>query len=305
MLIVIGVIGLLGGMLSVVIIKARNKSIQIECSENLHNIGTTINAVMLAAGGAYPSLYTDADGDAVDLTGAAKWDGTNGIPWWARVFKEWEGGAKLDARDPYHHTGNPADKTPDELDLPRQVPGGMKAFHCRMAPALHQPVAGDSNAENVRELDQSISYGLNFDMKDSDDCDYHDTNHVSPYSVRFPASLTAADKQPDVFRFPQIRSPAEFILISEANAGNDPNVDEPGGRIACVDSHEDSSDTGKSTAPVVGRHGGRANVLFADGHVGLMESETYVELTHEPWENKRGSANSVNKNTPPWTLPDD
>jgi hypothetical protein len=90
-----------------------------------------------------------------------------------------------------------------------QVPKTMSGLHCRMAGALDGSTAAN--------LFSSISYGINFDVKDATGLPYCASSNSSPYSVDFPNNLSANDKQPDQYRSTEILNPSQFILISEAN----------------------------------------------------------------------------------------
>ena len=257
MLVVLALIGMLTSMVSVAIIHVRRLSIQVECQEHLRQIGTTLNQIMLGNSGAYPELVDD-----------------DGFPWWANVYMQWEGASSLDT-----------DSNPENgLQLPSQLPALMQAFHCRMAGAL--------DPADLSSLDSSISYGLNFDVKDSDNHAYHATDHADPYSTRFPDSLTEEDKYADRYYYTEIESPAEFVLISEADTDDRDHSNWTGGRIA-----SEAAESGEANdlhpARIVGRHSGRANILFADMHVEVRE----VEGEH--------AGNDVNYDTALWTLPDD
>jgi len=285
MLVVMALVGILSGIIGVAIMMARQSAIRITCSENLHGIGTQLQGILLSDGGDYPALYENQDGDSIPVYGAGNWDGGNGIPWWARVHKTFSGAAKLDREDP-------ATPTPAELDLPRPLPDSLRVFHCRAAPPLKNPAPSKSNKENVVALDHSISYGLNFDvMRD----DSHNTTHyqcVDKSNPNYPdldalaEPTDAADRKPDRLRWADIKNPAEFVILTEADSEH-----QTGGRVRC----EATQDSGSDEAHVVGRHGGKANVLFADNHV-----ESWDVLEHAAtW------AKDINKNTPLWTLPND
>jgi len=255
MLIVLALIGILGSMLTVIIIRTRKLSRLLECKNNLREIGTALNQAALGAGGAYPQLEDE-----------------NGIPWWANVYKQW-GGAPLDT-----------DADPSNgLQLPAYLPRMMQTFHCTNGGAL-----------NLNNLGNSISYGLNFDVMDSDRYHYHASDHADPYSARFPGSLTSGDKQADRYYFTQVIEPSEFILVSEADTQDPDPANWTGGRISMSTIARDAADDPPDNAPIVGRHNGRANVLFADLHVEAME---VVEGVH--------GVRNLNDRTPFWTLPAD
>ena len=299
MLVVMGLIGVLAGMLTYAIVTARRFSLRVACQENLRQIGQTLHSMALSSGGAYPRR-----------------EDTQSIPWWANVYRNWEGAAPID-KDP--NTGN--------LQLPEQLPAGMKTFKCPMGNPLD--ISGPDALRN------SISYGFNFDVAYYDEskdpthavapvpphsaCPVHCPIHkavfcpsvgscanqkarpagvpytsvrvlgVAPYDVYPPWTPCIHDKYDDPtyaddYFFSQIRTPATFILLSEANAGNKdvtgggmPNW--TGGRIASDAIARDNNDTPAGRCPIVPRHGEMANVLFADIHVELRqvilgESET-------------------------------
>ena len=279
MLVLIAMISILAGMIGVVLMTARRISIRVECQEHLRQIGQTLNQIMLNNSGIYP-LLRDSDG----------------FPWWARVYQQWEGnpnwGGTIDA-----NVATPG------LQLPRQLPDQMKIFRCRAGgPALSSFPDESDNAKRVDNLDSSISYGLNFDVMDSDGKPYHAKRDSLPtqeekdkYSARFPSALTADDKKADEYRYTHIRSPNEFILLSEANAEGLNQNYPTGGRISMAKIVRGGSDDPKYNAPIVGRHRGMANVLFADMHVESVEVA----------EGETSATRNINWNTRLWTLPDD
>ena len=288
MLVVMAIVGILAGLVGSAMVMARREAVRLECGENLHQIGIQLQSLLLADGSDYPALYENQNGDIVPVYGAGTWDGANGIPWWARLHEASAGAARLDLDD----------STEDVLDLPNQIPNSMKLFHCRAAPALLNPVSGNTNAQNVVALDHSISYGLNFDVR-RDDNPATPAYDPIPYECNAGASTLSVgpetlpnpptpqnNRRPDHLRWGDIRKPAEFIIVSEADAENG-----TGGRIRC----EATQDAGTDEAPIVARHGGKANVLFADNHVQLLE--VTVDAMHGPED--------VNQMTRLWTLPDD
>jgi len=286
------IVGILAATLAAVLISARRTSLQVECSENMRQIGTALNAAMFSKGLAYPPLYNTYDPDKAEWTPVGQvWDGTNGVPWWARVYEEMQGASRLDA--------DPA--TPDVLDLPGQLPLGLRVFHCRAAPPLKQPTPGDPNDANLRGLDASISYGINFDVA-HEEADWEPYRCVPKSAPNYPAldnpPTTAGDNDPDLLHHMEIKSPSEFILISEADVENG-----RGGRIAAQ-----AADAGAGNrlypAPIVGRHNGRANVLFADGHVEVWQAPSPSEW-RTLGSDAGGWQKAVNNNTPLWTLPND
>jgi len=295
MLVVMGIIGILAGVLSAVLISARRASIQVECAGNLRQIGVAMNAVMLSKGLAYPPLYNTYDSDTGRWTvvrqSVTPWDGTNGVPWWARVYEEMQGASRLDT--------DPA--TVNVVELPRQLPLTFRVFHCRAAPALRQPTPGSANDANLRNLDSSISYGLNFDVA-HEEATWEPYRCVPKTAPNYPAldnpPTTAGDNDPDLLYQSEIKNASEFVLVSEADVEGG-----RGGRIAAR-----ATDAGAGNAlypaPVVGRHQGKANVLFADGHVEAWQAPSPAEWRAVGADNG-GWQKSINNNTPLWTLPND
>lgn len=258
-LVVLALISMLAGVMSYGIILARRLSIKAACQENLRHIGATLNQIMLNSHGAYPELADD-----------------NEFPWWAKVCRQWEGVGDLDT-----------DSDPTNgLQLSGRLPGAMQSFHCRMAGAL--------DGSSVSGLNDSISYGLNFDVKDSATDAYHADNHAAPYSTRFPDSLNMPDKRADLYYYTEIKDPAQFILVSEADTQDKDPLEWTGGRIAASATDRDGSDEPSGPSPIVGRHNGYANVLFADMHVEVRRAST----------DERADWN-VNDATNLWTLPAD
>jgi len=220
------------------------------------------------------------------------------------------------------------------------LPPTMNGFRCRMGGAL--------DGSSVANLFNSISYGINFDVKDANNMPYCASSNSSPYSPDFPNNLSTVDKYPDQYRATEIQNPGAFILISEASTQgiqwlpppfpqplqwsastayavwnivryngvaytctaansnclppNYPNDWKPGyltgGRISMSypqgpGYQRGSSDMPPNNAPIVGRHSGYANVLFADFHVEAVQivpGQTAANM-------------NINYNTPLWTLP--
>jgi len=305
-LVVIGLIGLLAAVLSVAVAQARRFSLRVACQENLRQIGQTVHQMALNNGGRYPVL-----------------EDNQRIPWWANVYRQWEGAAPLDAK---------ADVP--NLQFPRdphyQLPSGMKVFKCPVAAPLNVDgyVEGDldenNDARRAANLRRSISYGLNFDVAYYDaskgplpatvpphsTCPVHCPTHmavfcpavgscsnqiprpvglpytsarvfgVAPYTVFPPWPPCIHDKYDDHVYADEritarIRHPSAFVLVSESNAGDkdvtgDGVADWTGGRIACDVIARNSADTPPGRCPIVPRHNGMANVLYADIHVELQ-----------------------------------
>jgi prepilin-type processing-associated H-X9-DG protein/prepilin-type N-terminal cleavage/methylation domain-containing protein len=329
MLVVIGIVGMLAAMVSSVIVYARNLSIRVECQQNLNHIGQTVGMLVLNNNGLFPiGPPLSSNNTIAPLSNAypkPQASDTNpnippnntGFPWWARVYEQWEDMGLLFVKNAnglytYATSGPTLDSNfnPNGHVLTAQLPLAMNAFHCRMAGAL--------DGSSVANLFNSISYGINFDVKDAGPLattpstqprPYCASSTSSPYSPDFPNSLNAPDKQPDQYRATEIKNPGAFILISEANT-QDPNpANWTGGRIWMGDTSGNGNgyergpgDSPPYTLPsnltnnpggIVGRHSGYANVLFADWHVEAIQVLP-------------GSTNAnlnINYNTPDWTLP--
>jgi prepilin-type processing-associated H-X9-DG protein len=340
MLVVMGIVGMLAAMVTSVIIYARHLSYRVECQQNLNHIGQTVSMLVLSNNGLFPigppvnSSNTIAplsnaypNPQAADTNPSMPND--SGFPWWARVYGQWEDMGLLfvkDANGVYNTTG-PVDANfnPNGHVLTAQLPQTMNVFHCRMAGAL--------DGSRVANLFNSISYGINFDVKDAgllaainpstQPRPYCASSQSSPYSPDFPNNLNPADKYPDQYRATEIKNPGAFILISEANTQGPEWITPPpvppvqnwtGGRIWMGDTtgngtgyERTSSDSPPGYPPnytsnpnytpqgggIVGRHSGYANVLFADWHVEAVQVLP-------------GSTNAslnINYNTPLWTLP--
>ena len=274
MLVVMALVGILAALVGTAMVMARREAVRLACGENLRQIGTLMQSVLLAESGDYPALYEDENGESVAVysggTAPNDWvgwedGGAKGIPWWARIHETSAGAARLDLDD----------DTKDVLDLPDQLPKSMNLFHCRAAPGLDN--------STVVALDHSISYGLNFDVKRVDGVTQYECVADSATLSVGPAG--ADDRKPDRLRWGDIKKPAEFIIVSEADAENS-----TGGRIRC-----EGTASATDEAPIVARHGENANVLFADNHVEPLA--VTAEAAH--W------TDNPNKNTPLWTLPDD
>jgi len=330
MLVVIGIIAILAGMLTAVIIYARNLSIRAECQQNLNHIGQTVSLLVLSNNGLYPHLTnayptqqaSDPDTIYPPQNPAFPWN-NSGFPWWARVFEQWDEMRLLFARNPdgSYKTYVPAANSLDAALNPNghslipnfQMPRTMDAFHCRMAGAL--------DGSSAANLFNSISYGINFDVKDASGLPYCASSGSSPYSPDFPSPqnpagvLSAADKQPDPCRGTEIQNPGQFILISEANTRGPewtappakpplppPVLNWTGGRISMgywpnvYPYQRNAADVPPNNAPIVGRHRGYANVLFADYHVEA------IQVAFVPGQNPSASLN-INYDYSQWTLP--
>jgi len=282
MLVVMALIAALAGTLAVAAVYARRLSVRVECQSNMHEIGTTLNSLMLTEGGQFPELGWSDDNST--------------IPWWARVYAEWQGsgGSRIDT-----------DPSTDGLQLPDQLPGAMKSFHCRMGGALRHPVDDpppatpeEQMASRVKNLFNSISYGLHFDTKldtassDTPGTPYEcvpDTNELTGAT----GSPSADDKKPDILYATEIKDPSRFILLSEAHTQDPDPANWTGGRITMSAITRDGSDVPPGNAPIPGRHGGSANVLFADMSMDVLR------VSGEHW------TKDVNLNTALWTLPAD
>jgi len=274
MLVVMALVGMLAAILTVVTVRVRRESIRIECQGHLREIGLTLSGMAMAGGGRVP-MFNDA----------------NGIPWWACVFEQWRGAgsATLDT-----------DSATVGLQLPAQLPKTLDVFRCRVAGALQSSPEESDPAVRATNLSNSISYGINFDVKDSDGKPYHTNRAALPaaeqsrYAGRFPASLTAADKMPDLYGISEIRTPGHFILVSEADTQSSDPTTWTGGRISMAAIERDASDNPPRNAPIAGRHSGYANVLFADIHVEALEAIAGETVTR-----------NVNLRTDLLTLPDE
>jgi prepilin-type N-terminal cleavage/methylation domain-containing protein/prepilin-type processing-associated H-X9-DG protein len=290
-LVVLGLVAMLASMVTIVIVQVRHFSYQVECQENLRQIGQTLNQIALNNGGRYP-LYEEE----VTVEDSAGADVVYYVPWWVNVFRQWEGSRDLldiDKRDTDEAIG---------IQLPDQVPAAMKSFHCRLGGALAPLGPKPSEYSNQREYDQilmrnwtrTLSYGMNFDVKREDGMAYAcypETNALYPALENPPATME--DRRPDMYFITEIKTPSKFILLSEADTQDPDPINWSGGRIAPT-ATDGVSENNLHPAPIVGRHDGRANVLFADMHVDM------VDVNPEgPW------TDNINLNTPFWTLPDD
>lgn len=283
MLLVIGLIGMLASILMVALMTARRASIRLECQSKLNQLGQIVQQLTLDGAGTYPMLeQTPVNGTYPGLTPPISYPQANATTWWERVYQQTQGASAVN----------------------EQLPPTMQMFHCRMAPALDN--AGADAAGRIASLSGTISYGLNFDMKRVDgkpykwDAGTNDFLVSATEGVFGPRAGQAADKNPDQFNVSQIAQPGEFILLAESNAGDidvdgDGTKDKTGYRIAA----KKVSDAGASNflhpAPIVARHSGQANILFADQHVELRKVEG-------PGSTDPGDANL---DTRLWTLPAD
>ena len=242
LLIVLALIGILASTVAVVAVYVRKVSVRVECQGHMREIGKTLNAMMLANGGEFPTL---------DLT-----DDNTKIPWWAQVFSEWTGNesAKIDT------------DAAAGLQLPIQLPAQMAVFHCRMGGALQNSPNEGNMAVRATNLSNSISYGLHFDVKLDDGTPYEcvaGTNQLTAAT----ATPDDDDKKADTFNFSEVKDAARFIVMSEADTQDPDPANWTGGRISMGAVNAPPND-----APIAGRHEGWANVLFADMHVEMMQA---------------------------------
>ena len=270
MLVVMALIGILAGMLMAVIVYVRQLSMQADCQNNERQIGTALHSLMMTSGGSFVQLV-DADN----------------VPWWAHAYMELDDSL----------SGIDADTTTDALEMPIQLPSTTKVFQCRMGGALDNSPEEPSMIMRILNLNKSISYGIVFDVMKEDGTLYRRdpaTNGLTAATA--PAS--DADMRADVINFAKMERPAEFILLADADTQDSNPVNWTGGRITmgAIDRNtiaEVRYDNPIGNAPIPGRHGGFANVLFGDLHVESME------VDGESWPT------AINDNTDLWTLPAD
>jgi prepilin-type processing-associated H-X9-DG protein/prepilin-type N-terminal cleavage/methylation domain-containing protein len=287
MLVVIGVIAILASLVGALFIHARNLGARVECQQNLNHIGQTVSLLVASHNGLFPLGPTTP----LDSSGNPRQDGLSnaypeplladpspgtqndsGIPWWARLFEQWDDLGLLFAKNPqsqpqpdlYFTTGHPDPALNPNRHLLKQgvLPERMNVFHCRMAGALdgsktNLGSSSDTSDWSVYNLFNSLSYGINFDVKDAsgapycsrflggwnstitynvgDIVSYNGTFYsclspnsnsappnsnwqsTAPCSTDFPNSLSVKDEYPDQYRATEIQDPSQFILISEAN----------------------------------------------------------------------------------------
>jgi len=343
LLVVIVIIGILALLLGTAILYGRRHAFSVSCQSNLQQMGTALLDLAQTNGGLYPNLLnayprplpSDANQSAPN---------DSGFPWWARVYQELEpdpqgGLGRLFVKSDngiYIPDPNipvlPANRNSVDFDLNPMAhlltsqlpPTFANLFHCRMAGALQTSAMGVINTNSyisgATNLFNSISYGINFDVKDSNGMQYCSMpNAVTPpipYSPDFPNNLTPADKQPDPYYIAELTNPGAFILVSEAYTGELPPLGPPpspptfwtgasppygpdfpappywtGSRISMGVIFRNASDSPPYSAPIVGRHDGRANVLYGDLHVASEQVVSGGTVT-----------NNINVNTPLWTL---
>ena len=268
MLVVIAIIGMLAGMLTAVIVHASSIARRVACQQNLEHIGQAVSLQVLSNNGLYPiGPMTFDSSNNVTSTGLSNAyprpqpsdnpalpPNDSGFPWWARVFEQMEGDMGLlfvKNGAGVYETGVGADPNfnPNGHVLTAQLPQAMNVFHC--------PMAGALDRSSVANLFNSISYGINFDVKDSgtpsgtlpgtplgsplgtppmpplpycfnpaSDAQYPSyPGHL--FSPRFPGALLPADKYPDQYRATEIQNPSQFILISEACTQSPQSLSQP------------------------------------------------------------------------------
>jgi prepilin-type processing-associated H-X9-DG protein/prepilin-type N-terminal cleavage/methylation domain-containing protein len=213
-LVVIGIIGILAGLLASAILYARNLSIRTECQQNLNHIGQTVSLLVLSNNGLFPigppvnntpSLAGSGLSNAYPKPQVTTAGGTTsndfGFPWWARVFEQWEGDMGLlfakNANGTYVTDSSFEDDNFNPIgfvlnaQLPKgQLPPTMNGFRCRMGGAL--------DGSSVANLFNSISYGINFDVKDAGPLANNASPQPRPYCASSPWSPSVLYKAGDV-----------------------------------------------------------------------------------------------------------
>ena len=324
MLVVIALIGVLTSVLAATVIYAKRVSVQLECKTHLSEIGKTLNTLALSNGGAYPELIDD-DGLPWWANVLQEWDSASTLgkpgqlPSLMKAFHCRAGGALANFTLSRSGTATGGDST--SLDDGSLVAGAHIGSWLRITSSatpreIRRITSNDGVIlgfnrpfpENPRngstyeiisfwDVFDSISYGLNFDVMDDDGGHYEcvpELDATYPELAIPPPAGADSDKNPDAYSYTQIAKPAEFILISEADTQNPDPAYWTGSRISMGAITRDAADFPPYDAPIVGRHSGSANVLFADLHVEALEVRV-----GEHW------TKNVNGNTALWTLPDD
>lgn len=278
-LVVLALVAMLASMVTIVIVHARHFSYQVECQENLRQIGQTVNQIAMNNNGEYPGYLTTVVNDDASASYT--------LPWWVTVYRQWDSSRDLldDKADAFG------------IQLPDQVPAAMKSFHCRMAEPITPTPATDDETK-MKNWMRRLSYGLNVNVKLNDGKTPYtcvaDTDSAYP-ALQNPPS-TEDDRNPDKFFMSEIQTPAEFILLSECHV--EPwDANDWGARIA----PSAMTSAAHPRSPIIGRHSGRANVLFADMHIDTVDAVKDIKQDPPdgPWTGE------INLNNPLWTLPDD
>ena len=336
LLTVIGIIGVLAALIGTAMLYAHRHAVSVTCQHNLSQIGTAVLDLAQTNGGLLPNLtnaYPNPDPTYQDpITGKVVTVPVidYGFPWWARVYQEIDpdpqGGlgllfAKTKVQEPgivpayYYYCYETSTPTAGTLDaalnpnghvLTSQLPPTFaNLFHCGMAGTLASPNPILTPAQNYVDFFNSLSYGINFDVKLANGTPY---TCVATTATNYPALAIAPgsdppytaiqDMNPDPFYIADMKNPGAFILISEAYTGEGPPIRPnpippywTGGRIA-MQATEGLSSNVCHPAPIVGRHDGRANVLYGDLHVASEQAVSGGTQTI-----------NINVNTPLWTLP--
>lgn len=328
MLVTIALIGLLASVVTAVVIYARRLAVQVECKAHLAEIGKTLNSLAMNSGGEYPQYRAD-DGTPWWAAVYSQWDSADpfrvgALPETMQVFHCKAAAPLESAETVFQGTATQFDldggsglfyledageswTSGDHVGRCLRLTGGNEAGARRWivhndADKLYFTRAFASSAGagdgyeivDVGALNDSISYGINFDVMDSEEKLYSDASSADPYSNRFPGSLTGPDREADAYYYTKVATPGRFILASEANVDDvdvdgDGATDRTGARISMAAVSRNAGDHPPYDAPIVGRHDGKANVLFADLHVEAIEIEDA----------------DINDETALWTLPDD
>ena len=324
MLVVIALIGVLSSVLAATVVYAKRVSVQLECKTHLSEIGKTLNTLALNSGGAYPELIDD-DGlpwwanVLQELDSASTLGQPGQLPSLMKVFHCRAGGALANFELSRSGTATGGGSTwlvDGTLSAGAHIGSWLRITDSSTRREIRRITSNDGanlgfnrpfpenpgNGSNYEIISfwnvfDSISYGLNFDVKDDDGGDYEcvlKSDVTYPDLVTTPPVAADPDKDPDLYYYTEIAKPAEFILVSEADTQDADPANWTGSRISMGAITRDSGDFPPNNAPIVGRHRGHANVLFSDLHVEALEVRV-----GEHW------TKNVNGNTALWTLPDD
>ncbi len=271
-LVVMGVITILVGLLSVITVKSIATGRQVTCANNLRQIGELFIAHMNESNGYFPPLY----------------DGDVGEPWYRSLMDDsWPDNRTFteeqlsEVRKRFELFRCPEDEhfirdaNWDTNDVP--AGDGAESLAFVIAGDITNPLSLSPRAND------SISYGLNYDVRDDDGVVWHADSAVAatdPDYVYIGTRGTGGGFEPDRYTMGQIAMKSRFIIAGDS--------DEDGVRDYAIAFNTDNERLG-------GRHDGKANVLFADGSVDLEPAGFRSTVEHDvnTWNYKRGL----------WTLP--
>ncbi len=333
MLVVLALIGMLSSILAVAIMHVRAISIRTECQKNLQQIGQALVQVSLSNGGRFPKLVGD-DGVPWWVKVAAEFQDETTLyrsgPLPASMgsfqcrssqpiqkFHTWNTGAAAGGTTttltvggtPWtsgEHAGRWLRMTAGSMEGLKRVIVSNTSSELTLSYAFPQAPAAGAGFEIVGM--HGLSYGINFDERADSGKPYHanwsSLSVAEQAKYANPGAASAADKEADEYYYTQIKQGGKFILLSEANVETSARPTWTGGRISMDATGRTPADDPPYAAPIVGRHKGMANVLYADLHLDIADAPFRVDASTDTVVLLEGAKN-INTQTRFWTLPDE